>query len=266
MARVPTAKEYGLSTYPSGTRQATKLHNADEIALALFPTMRQNVFYWEDDFGGVLDTTSHWTVSTDTTGTDFAWSAGQNGFIKGTTHTDSGDGTGIRYKNAILSGDKNAGCEFRFSIDTVGTTVRIDMGLTDAITDVKDSIINDIDTPTTTNGAGDCAILAIDTSQTLKTFALVGTNSGAGTTKTTLSPTFSPTASLTTWYVARIQLVGNNAWGFIWDANGVSQGSAYLASALEGGTALFPYFNVTTVTTAAKNAQLDYVKIWQDRG
>ena len=265
MARVPTAKEYGLSTYPSGTRQATKLHNVDELALALYPTLRQNVFYFEDDFAGTLNT-NFWTTTEDTSGTAFRWVAGQNGLIQATTHTDSGDGVGLRYNNATFSGDKNAGMEVIWSVDVVGTTLMLEMGFSSVITTLPNSCLNDIDTPSVTNGMADGAIFGLDTSQTLVTAALVGIRSGGGSTqKTVLSPVFSPTAGLTTFYTTRIQLVGNHAYCYVWDANGVLKGSAYLASAIEGGTAIIPYVNVTTVTTAAKNMNIDVIRLWQDR-
>jgi len=270
MAKQMTGVDYGLAGLTSGsqassTKNSARWHNIDQLALSLYPWLRDNVVYFEDDFLGVLNG-DYWTVSSDTGGTNFAWAAGAGGIVSGTAHTDANDGVGIRFNKASFSGDKNAGMEIVWSVELVSTTSRLDMGFTDAITDCKDNIINDIDTPTTTNGAGDCAIFAIDTSQTLITAALVGTDSGGATTKTVLSPTFSPTAGVTNRYKTRIQLYGNNAWCGVWNSSGALLGSAYLSDAIEGGTAIFPFFTYTTVSGAAREAQIDVVRIWQDRG
>lgn len=267
MARLITATDYGLQQYIKSTKGLRRVHDYAALGGMLFPSLRQNVFYFEDDFSGTLNG-DYWTSSVDTTGTDYAWAAGQNGLLKGITHTDSGDGAGLRFKNAVFSGDLNAGMEVRMKIDNV-TAVVYDLGFADALTDVKDTGLGDIDTPTTANGIGDCAIVGLDTSQTLKKAALVGTNSGAGTTKSLLylrETTTGWAATADTFFTVRVQLQGNNAWAMVFDENqNIVVEPTYLASALEGGTAVFPYLTASTLTTAAKNVYVDYATVWQDR-
>ena len=140
-------------------------------------------------------------------------------------------------------------------------------------TAASNSAINDIDTPTITNGAADVALVGMDTSQTLITMAFItdGSTSNMNTTKTNLG-TRTPTNA--TYMTVRVQLAGpaatNAASCWVLDENGAivenaSHGAA-LASQIEGATLIHPRFFIEPVTTpAARTVDIDYWRVWQNR-
>jgi len=78
-----------------------------------------------------------------------------------------------------------------------------------------------------------------------------------------------PTANV--YFTARVQLIGDNVFAAIFNADGGLVASTTIAKVasgaggIEGGVAVFPYVNVTYVSTTAIVPTIDYLRCWQDR-
>ena len=270
---------YGNLVRPSG-RQHLDMFASSESALAkfLFPVQWRDTVFVFDDFTGAALNTHLWTAAKiASNGTDFDPPATQlvNGVCQGVTGAVAGDHVNLR-SDAVWLGDNNAGLEIRWKIDD-NTSVQWEMGFTDPLTGytaTASSIINDIDTPTITNGATDVALVGQDTGQTLTTMAFItdGSTTNMNTTKTNLG-TRTPTNA--TYMVVRVQLAQTAsavaaAHGYVLDENDAileeAQHGSALANQIKGNVLLESRIYWEALTTSARTVDLDYIAIWADRG
>ncbi len=249
-----------------------RLLNPDKLGEDLLRGMSRSFFYVEDDFVEDTLSTTRWNVTKDTNATNFAWTAGQNGVIAGTTSTDDNSYLAIN-GDLILSGDLNCGMEVRCKISAV-TGFTFEIGLTDALADETLPAVSDVDTPATSNGAAETAVLHLDTDQTLATAAFVTEGSGGLTVLKTNAGTWVPTAD--TYFTVRVFMNGNIAYCKIYnDKNRLINSSVtgqhtkgYLGGGLhrlEGGTAIRPHVLFGSRNTTDKTVTIDYIRYWQDR-
>jgi hypothetical protein len=242
------------------------------LARFLYPFQwRDVVFVFDDFYGNTLDTV-FWTAS-NTNGTAFAPPATQviNGVISCSTGDVNGDEAAIK-SDAFFDGNHNCGMEVMWQVN-VATDTQWELGFTDALTALTASAVNDIDTPSITNGATDVALVAQDQGQTLTTMAFItdGSTTNMNTTKTDLG-TRTPTNA--TYMTARIQLARTAtnvaaARCYILDENGAiverAQHGDVLASQINGAIPLQLWGYWEPINAVAKATQIDFWAAWQDR-
>ncbi len=248
---------YGLFTGKFSDRVASP-QGVNLLSYALDPQRSSVIF---DDFNEDTINLDRWALTKDASGTDYAIAAGAGGTIAGITHAASGSGVGINGINNWY-GDLNCGMEVRMKLSTIASGL-FEVGFADTATDFKDPLVTDVDTPTLGNGGGDVAAIVRDLSQTLKTAALVTVGSTPYAAAKSDLGTYAPAAD--TYFTARVQLIGNNVFGAIFDATGGLVVSTSMSNKIEGGTAVRPYVNVTATASTAITSTIDYIKVWQDR-
>lgn len=213
-----------------------------------------------------------WTQTKDAGAADF--SVPSTGIVNGAitngagTGAGSGDGQSLLGK-AVWRGDNNCFMLIRLKSDVV-TTLTLEAGFLDDVTNKTTPAVSDIDTPTIGAGNAELAVLHLDTAETLATMGLVTQGSGGLTAaKTTLSTlggatTFLPTAD--TFFSLLVALNGNHVHTGIFNAAGNLVARAVKISGIEGGTLVAPWFAVATLTTASKVITIDDVLLMQDAG
>lgn len=265
MARVPNAADYGLWLIESGMNPRKR---AGGIRNAQLSNMRANGFInmiW-DEFNSDTLNTFNWTVDGDTGTTALAVpaaaSAQAGGVLTGTTATDDNEAISI-YGHPIWSGDLNCGMLVTAKFDDVENFF-FETGFTDPLTDYTLPAINDIDTPTITNGGSTVATLTMDTDQTLVTATFITDGDATyATAATAPSTAWSPTAD--TYFTAIIQLIGNTAVCAVLDAN---YNKVFQVSKIgvEGGTLVQPWFIVgNRAASEATVPTLRRLAVWGDK-
>jgi hypothetical protein len=248
-------------------RIADRISTPGGILRATYPIDPQRSVVLFEDFLEDTINVDKWTLTKDANATNYVATAGAGGTIAGTAGNTDGEGLGI-YGFNDWYGDKNCGMEVRIKFNQI-TNGSFEIGFADTATDFKDPIVTDVDVVTAANGAGDFALIKRDTAQTLTTSALVTLGSTPYTVTKSNLGTFAPTAA--TYFVARVQLIGDTVIGAIFDANGGLTTSTSIvavaagAGGIEGGTALRPFVNVTRTATADVISTIDYIRVWQDR-
>lgn len=263
MARNINGADFGLHT----GRVADRIASPRGVLQATYPIdPARSVFLFEDFLQDTLNV-DLWTLTKDTNATNFAANAAQGGTIRATAGTTDTEGVGI-YGFNVWSGNKNCGMDVRMKFDQI-TNGSFEIGFADTATDFKDPIISDIDVVTAGNGAGDFAMIKRDTAQTLTTGALATLGSTPYTVTKSNLATWAPTAAV--YFIARVQIIGDSVFGAIFDTNGglvVSTSIAAVAAGaggIAGAVALRPFVNVTRTATANVVADIDYIRVWQDR-
>lgn len=273
-----TGSTFGNKIRPGSQAHIETFTSANsELARFLYPFRWRDTVYVMDDFTGAALNTHLWTAAKiASNGTDFDPPATQlaNGVCQGVTGAVAGDHVNLR-SDAVWLGDNNVGIEIRLKVDNIDDA-QWEFGLTDPLTGytaTASSIINDIDTPTITNGATDVALIGQDTGQTLTTMAFItdGSTTNMNTTKTNLG-TLTPTNA--TYLTMRVQLAKTAsavAAAHAYVFNDVDQltdeaqhGSA-LASQIKGSVLMESRLYWEALTTSARTIDVDYIAIWQDR-
>lgn len=224
-----------------------------------------------DDFHYYTDA-EEWTKAVDTSAT-VAVLAGAGGRLRlRTANAQDNDAAAFYATNATWYGDNCCAMEVRFQANVAGAS-QIEIGFADPLTDYTLPACDNVDTPSTGNGATDVAVFHIDSDATLKTpqFVTDGGSGGYNTTKTELSATEGLTAN--NWYRVVVGLAGDASFCFFYDdetrPGGALLGSAVhgatAASSIEGGTALAPYVFFRTRAAADVALLVDYIDVWQDR-
>ena len=263
---------YGNRTYRSSQKAISNLGPSESVlAGLLYPLQDADVVFLHDDFlleEGTAITGSGIWVASGINATNFAAPATQlaNGVVQGAVAANIADNKTIR-SGAFWQGDLNCGMEIYWKIDNNATNLW-EVGFVDPLTSYADLAINDIDTPSITNGATDVAIVGQNTAETLTTMAFItdGSTSNFNTTKTDLG-TRTPTNA--TYMTVRVQIAADAARCWVMGANGevqeeASHGST-TASSIEGGTLLHVWGGWETLATTAKTIDIDYITVWQDR-
>lgn len=269
--------DYGLNPHSGRRTSLSKIYRPNVIGNILSPLMYADVVSEFYDFNEVTFNGDPFTVTKDAGATTWAIAAGAGGMIRGVTGATSGDGLSL-LGSPNWYGDRRAGMEVRAKSD-VATTLTMEGGFINAVTDMTTPAVTDIDSVTFGAGLTEGAVITIDVGETLTTFALA-TKSGTYTTafkKVFYGPAINGTTGVGVtageWVTLRVQLDGDNVHGFIYNNAGLlvseahipAAGTAALTGGIEGGTALKPWFAAATQTTASKNIDVDYIRVWQDR-
>lgn len=279
---MPSAGTYGNIAQPSGFRHMDRFGPSESmLAKFLYPFAWRDVTFVFDDFlgGGNQEPTATdflealW-VAAGTNGTDFlAATTLAGGVARATTNNSAGDEQTLRGA-AVWLGDRNCGMEIRFKVDDIDNQ-QTEMGFTDPLSGYTASVINAIHTPTLASvGATDVALVGIDTGNgttATQRFITDGSTANMNTTGTDLG---TRTPANATYQVVRVQLAQASAAvvsasAYILSDKGVLQeraehGSA-LASQIKGDVLIQPWFYYEPLASSAIVIDIDYWALWQDR-
>lgn len=271
-----TGDSYGRRRSISSFRHLSRIGPTEsELARFLYPMANRDVVYVFDDFigGGMQEQAADWNEAVWVTGnsangTEFAPPSTQvnNGICEGTTGAVDQDTISIA-SALVWKGDHRCGMEVMLQVDDIDSQ-SYELGFNDSLTDVKEPIINDIDTPSYENGGADVALIGRQTGATLKTMAFVtdGSTANMNATKTDLGTRNMTNAAYMTM---RVQLDGDYSDCYLFDANGLITETArhgdLIGARLEGDTLLQSRILWEANTTSAIVVDLDYWAIWQDR-
>lgn len=227
-----------------------------------------------DDFDGDTIRLDNWVTAVTAGGAPTAFAqlvnSAEGTQIEGRTGTTDNGVTALVGARHWL-GDRNCMMEARFIMDVI-TGMAIEIGFVDTKTDNALKAVSDLDVPTVANGAVDCAVVTMDTDQTLTTMAFVteGSTASMVPTKTDLG-TRVPTAA--SWMTVRVGIVGDNAFCHVYNSDDPQElvlleeayHGATIASQTEGGIVLAPHILFQTRDVTTKIVQLDYVLCLQER-
>jgi hypothetical protein len=151
---------------------------------------------------------------------------------------------------------KNPVVEMRFKLNVV-TTVAINCGFTDAVTEATQTLPFLISGTTVADTATNGAMFCFDTNQTTDYWYIVNTNGGtqAGTI---LSSSYVPVANTDVTLRVKLDTAGNAYYFY----NGIQVG--YKALAVSSTTPLVGYFGIRNNSAAAHVATLKYCRYWCD--
>lgn len=206
---------------------------------------------WEDNFKG--DTLLDEYPAAKTNGTSAAVTFTEHntyGYLELVTGTDdngyAGQGVGLHW-----NGDRGILAEILFKTPSAITTLKFEVGLSDADDDA--GAINDKATPTLT--ATDCAVVCFDTDDDTN-FACISGNAGTATATQDISDVV---VAASTFYIVSIRVDGDSVGYYI---NGTQV--AGHDSGIEGGTDLTLWaFAQARAGTASRTIQLHKWRVIQ---
>lgn len=229
-----------------------------ELVGFLLPFAKQDYIYVFDDFDADTLDDTRWELGTDAGSTAFAWQGLSGGVVTGATENTTNDYILIKGE-LIWDSAKNCGTEIRLKRDSI-VTYKDEFGFSDPLTDDTLPALNDIDTPSITNGATDVAVICRDTSQTLTTYALVADGTTGAAASASFDTGLVPAAA--TYYRMMVQTAPNKSFGVFDNVYGrgvsVNQGP-------DSGTLVRPHYIVGTLANAVITVDIDYFAIWQER-
>lgn len=250
----------GRFKYPQSLAQLARGRGYNsELVGFLLPFARQDFIYIEDDFAGALNA-DLWTLGTDAGSTAFVAGTKENGVITGVTENSSGDYILIKHAMVMWNATRNPGCEIREKRDVV-ITQKWEFGFSDPLTDDTLPAVNDIDTPSITNGSTDVALFSQATDQTLTTLAAVADGTTGATAKTNLDTSFIPVAA--TYNRMLVQLLGANQSMFVWD-NKFDQATV-VGQGPDADLLVRPHYILGTLASTAITVDIDYIRMWAER-
>jgi hypothetical protein len=255
---------YGRFQAPGSLAQLTRGRGFNsELVGFLLPFAVQDYLYIEDDFTSDTLASALWSTVETNGGTAFAAGALENGTIRGITDAGAGDTLSIKYDRTIFDAARNPGCEIRWKTNAVPSTAGgMEFYFADPPTAEDATIIDDIDTPSVTNGVTDVVGIGRQKGATLTTATLFS----VGTTDTTCAKDDFPTTLIPTVDVYTrmlIQVATRRGWGVIdnqWDYDAISR----LGTGPDTGVLMRPSFLVVG-DTAATTVDIDYIRIWAER-
>jgi hypothetical protein len=218
------------------------------------PATKKIVSVWNFSDELALDGTNKYTMYLDTTSTV---AAGKGGALLTTAATDEKTAS-ISCGGLFWYVAKNPVCEFTFSLDVV-TTVAINAGFNDAVSEGSGVLPMRISTATLTDTATDAAMFVFDTAQTLDYWNVTNTNNGTQAF-TQLASTYVPVAATLATVRIGLDTSGNATYWY----NGKEVGYKALAVATTGTIGFIPYFGIRNNSAAAHVATLRRVRAWCD--
>jgi hypothetical protein len=218
------------------------------------PATKKIVSVWNFSDELVLDATNKYTIYIDGTS---SVAAGKGGALLTTAATDTKTAS-ISMGGLFWYVAKNPVCEFTFSLDVV-TTVAINAGFNDAVSEGSHLLPCLITTATLTDTATDAAMFVYDTNQTLAYWNVANTNNGTQAF-TQLTSTYVPVAATLATVRVKLDTSGNAYYWY----NGKEVGYKALAVATTGTIGFVPYFGIKNETGTAHVATLRRVRAWCD--
>ncbi len=218
------------------------------------PATEKIVSVWNFSDELALDGTNKYTMYLDGTSTV---ASGKGGALLTTAATDTKTAS-ISMGGLFWYIAKNPVCEFTFSLDVV-TTVAINAGWNDAVSEGSHLLPLLITTATLTDTATDAAMFVYDTNQTLAYWNVANTNNGTEAF-TQLASTYVPVASTLATVRVALDTLGNAKYWY----NNKEVGYKALAVATTGTIGFVPYFGIKNASGAAHVATLRRVRAWCD--
>lgn len=227
------------------------------------------------DFGDWGDA-ANFTMAQTQTSTNFTVIDGAGGTLAGTTANTTTANISAIYKTRVL-GNANPDVEFRWKVSTIAATYIVETGFVDAAPATGASFVTDIDTAgaTAASWAGtNGTILGIWTNQTHANFAFasIGSFTGQTVTTTLLTTSNSPitAAAADTYVTCRVLLLTDpdetgKTKAYAWINGKLVGRHALAAGAVNGQSALYPWFYFQNPSATGRVATLDYMRIAHDR-
>lgn len=231
--------------------------------MALVPLMKWDWYYYSDDFDQTLDA-NRWTTGADAGATAFAVNASEDGFLRGQTGATDNNAISLRGAGGVMfAAARNSGLALRMKVDVV-TSLWIEVGFTDALTDYTLPAVTDNDAapPTTGNGATDLVVAHIDADQAVTSFRLVGDGTTDAASGATIDPAFTPTAAEYFEIVLLARANGGNV--SVWSDQALV-GSAAIATGPDGATLMQPWIFCGTRVAGNRIYDLDWIALWKER-
>lgn len=215
-----------------------------------------DIVYFHDDFMGDL-IADEWQF--DKAGSSAADAVIVAGQPDGEVILDAGsadDGHSALALGLHFRGDRNVVMEARVKVSVI-TTVKVEVGLTDVVTD--NGAVNSLGSNTAT--ATDAVLWVVDTDDTAY-WQNWGVDSGTPATK--LEPSI---ALANTWATLGIYLKDTTAWFYYKDANGrLTYLSDPMTDAVTETVSLTPWIHVQNrAGSIQRTLDVDYVRVWQRR-
>src|SRR3990167_5921208 len=222
-----------------------------------------NISKWEDDFQGDLFSAgaAPGLYQSTASGANSATAAISTGVVNGAALLDAGDANsgrcdlswGLHYQAQL-----NAIYIARFSINTL-TTRKFEIGFTDVVSGTDAGAVN-VKAGNVTWTAENAVVLCFDTDDD----ALL-TLMGVSATTAATSKDFSTSLSAATYYYFGVSVVGNDAFGFLLDADGKFLEEEYISAAVTETTLLTPWLFVQNRAANAGSMTLDWHRAHQRR-
>lgn len=221
----------------------------------------RDTFHVHDDFDAkAVDSTNVYTLATGATATAFTITAIEDGATRGVSGTTAAtSGLQIYIPNKLWYGDRNCGMEVRYRLSAI-TEIRFECGFVDALPAVNTTCVNNLTTPTF-NTVADGALYVYDETGGTTTTGMytIGSSISAAKVATT---TNRPVAA--TWQTVRLQIIGDLVYMWV---DGLPLASPSATQHIEGGNGLLAVLcSQKTANTTSKNIDIDYVRVWKDRG
>lgn len=224
--------------------------------------------YWRvDDFDGTINAV-YWTLTNTGAGSAApvynAQAGGAARFVTG----GGNPGVSVAYgPNAQFISDDNPYMGVRFKAPAAVTNFCMEIGFANVRTTPTTQSVSDIDVVTVGNGLTDGAVLAMDTSQTLQTAALVGVGTGTAVSAVGGNSLWTPTVSK--WHEVHIHVRVAGCYVTIVDSvNGTNGGKVvfrgFVASGPDTAKLMFPYLFFKDFGTS-KTVDVDLVVLATER-
>ncbi len=259
---------------PGGLKHLDRLGHGSLSPMAryLYPYAWRDVSFMKDDFIGDTIDLNTWTTNGGTGTTPFAipGTPGSSGTIVGATGTDGTASNRVAnlYGAPIWAGVNNCGAEIRFHVGAAVTAVEWGFGFIDTHTTITTAVVlvGDVDAATSlAAGMGDAALIYQDTAETLGTgMSLITLGSAPVSNTGAFNPLLSPVLTATTYFTARVQLIGNDVFATVDDGTAQYATVAKVAG-INGATLLRPMFTISGPTNTTKTFTIDQITVWQDR-
>lgn len=236
-------------------------HNWDGLQAALVGAGDPDyVAYWDDFIGDLLR--DEWDTDIAASGT-IAHAAGAGGIVTLTTDTTSGNhatlALGLQFDytvSASLTDEVAMKLEVRATVNTALTNRSIEIGFSDAVSETSGLAFSDHTVAGVTAVANDAIVFALDSGGTAGQWILCSVNNGGTAAATAISTSYNPTAGTYQKFGVIVTKDGK-AHCYIDDAL-----VATVASAFNTAVPMTPWITITTLTTAAAAANVDYVGVW----
>jgi hypothetical protein len=270
------------SGHPLSRRELRKLGGASGMYDFLNHFARRDTVWHFDDFDQDTIVLDRYAVANGggASAASFATSVQRDGWIRATTGTANGDTASASLIGpAIYYGDAMCGMEVRFKPITAITETKIEIGFVDVVPGSTKSVVNSVSTPSVNTSVVDAALYSYRHTGSTTTNQLITIGTSISAQKTNFTPALAIAAAKT--YTVRIQISGVRGSIADYDADPDNPAIAPLGNnvkmwfngilvathtaAIEGGSAIAPWFYLAASDTTSKSLDIDYLHRWQYR-
>lgn len=240
-----------------------RLRRAKSAIPSVLELSGMDVFFWRDDFVGDLfyGGAAPGVYQSTASGTAAATAAISTGTVNGAILLDAGTDNAGRSDLSLglhYRGDRNAHVWWRAQVSAV-TSEKFELGFTDVVSGTDAGAVNVKATPTF--NATDAVVICLDTTNN-STLALMAVK--AGTAETTVN--FNTTLAAATDYYFGIELRGDQARGYLLDANArLIEKTAWMDDAVTETVLLTPWAFQQNRSASQRTMTIDMLYAYQRR-